>query len=508
MAKSTEQNRAIIYTRVSSKEQLEGFSLGTQERCCRDYAGRLGYDIDQVFVERGESAKNANRTELHNMLKYIAKNWRQVDAVIVYKVDRLTRNTVDHAELKVFFARYHVQLLSATEHLDATPIGRFNENQLAGMAQLDNEIRTERCTEGMAAAAASGRAVCHAPLGYVNATSKSGPSLLLGPPETVRLIRKAFELIDAGFSQAQALAQVTKEGLRGTKGQKIARNGFRKMLSRKTYMGYVKWRDICVRGDFEAIVPEDLFMRVQPHLHRSPAARKVTYRRDNPDFPLRGLVTCPKCGHLLTASNSKGHGGVYGYYACSKCKGGGVRKEVLEKKFIHLMDGLSLDPKMTQLLKIGVDANLDSQKKSGETELRRIKTRTDALRLQQRGIAVKNVEGTIPDRVAKQMLSDNELEMDQLNAQMSGVGASILTTEEVINTGFAVLNDLGAFWRKSQLETKQGVQRFLFPEGITLHGSSFRTSATALCIQEKKLSKMALATMVAAGGFEPSTLRV
>ena len=234
----------------------------------------------------------------------------------------------------------------------------------------------------------------------------------------------------------------------------------------------------------------------------------MTYRRDNPDFPLRGLVTCSKCGHLLTASNSKGHGGVYGYYACPKCKGGGVRKEVLEKKFIHLMDGLSLDPKMTQLLKIGVDANLDSQKKSGETELRRIKTRTDALRLQQRGIAKKNVAGIIPDKLAKQMMADNELEMEQLNAQMSGVGASILTTEEVINTGLAVLNDLGAFWQKSQLETKQGVQRFLFPEGITSHGSSFRTSATALCIREKKLSKMALTTVVAAGGFEPSTLRV
>ena len=508
MAKETESKRAIIYTRVSSKEQVEGFSLDTQERCCRDYAARNGYDISRVFVERGESAKNANRTELQTMLKYITTNSRQLDVIIVYRVDRLTRNTLDFAELKILFSRYHIQLLSATENLTDTPTGRFVENQLANMAQLDNETRAERCTEGMVAAAASGRAVWRAPVGYVNGISKSGPSFLLGPPETVRLIRKAFELVDAGFSQEQAQEQVTREGLRGTKGQKITRNGFRKMLSRATYMGYVKWRDIYVRGDFEAIVSEDLFTRVQPHLHRSTVAERVTYRRDNPDFPLRGLVTCPKCGRPLTASNSKGHGGVYGYYTCHKCKGGGIRKEVLEKKFVHLMDDLSLDPKTTQLLKIAASANLDSERKSGESQLRKIKTRIDVLHSQQRGIAEKNVAGVIPDEVAKQMMSENELEINQLNEQTSGVNSSILITEDVIETGLEVLGDLGAFWQKSQLETKQGIQRFLFPQGVTLHGLSFGTTATALCIQEKNLSRMVSNTVVAAGGFEPSTLRV
>jgi site-specific DNA recombinase len=163
MAETPERKRAVIYTRVSSKEQVGGYSLETQERTCHEYAARLGYDISKVFVERGESAKTANRTELQNMLRYIVANSKSLEAVIVYKVDRLDCNTVDHAQLKVLFLRYGLRLLSATESFDDTPVGKLMENQLTGFAQFDNDIRIERCRNGMVAAVATGRYVWVAP---------------------------------------------------------------------------------------------------------------------------------------------------------------------------------------------------------------------------------------------------------------------------------------------------------------------------------------------------------
>ena len=168
---------AVIYTRVSSKDQVDNYSLDTQERACRDFAAHAGYDVVRVFTERGESAKTADRTELQAMLKYVAENARLLGAVIVYAVNRLARNSTDHGNLRVQLGKYGVCLQSTTENLDDTPAGRFAETVLAGIAQMDNEIRAERAKSGMMAAVAVGRFVWRAPIGYVNG-SKNGPSLV------------------------------------------------------------------------------------------------------------------------------------------------------------------------------------------------------------------------------------------------------------------------------------------------------------------------------------------
>ena len=63
-------NRAVIYCRVSTKDQVDNFSLSTQEKACRDYCARHSFDVDKVFVEEGESAKTVNRPRFQQMLAY------------------------------------------------------------------------------------------------------------------------------------------------------------------------------------------------------------------------------------------------------------------------------------------------------------------------------------------------------------------------------------------------------------------------------------------------------
>jgi site-specific DNA recombinase len=184
---------AVIYTRVSSKEQTDNYSLETQERTCREYAGREGLDVLRVFVESGESAKTANRVELQAMLKYVAENARTLSAVIVYKVDRLARNSTDHGNLRVQLGTCGVRLQSATENLDDSPAGRFAETTLSAIAQLDNEVRAERAKSGMTAAVSAGRFVWRAPIGYVNGP-RSGPSLTPDSPVVSGLVKKAWSL--------------------------------------------------------------------------------------------------------------------------------------------------------------------------------------------------------------------------------------------------------------------------------------------------------------------------
>jgi site-specific DNA recombinase len=85
--------RAIVYCRVSTKDQLRNLSLATQEKACRDYCASNNYDVEKVFVEEGESAKTADRTELKRLLAYCRENKGRIHAVIVYSVSSLLKNT-------------------------------------------------------------------------------------------------------------------------------------------------------------------------------------------------------------------------------------------------------------------------------------------------------------------------------------------------------------------------------------------------------------------------------
>lgn len=88
--------RAIAYTRVSSQRQVdEGNSLSVQKKHILEYAEKNGFESMKFFVEQGESAKNANRTQPKAMLEYLYKNHSKIDALIIYKVDRLARKMFD-----------------------------------------------------------------------------------------------------------------------------------------------------------------------------------------------------------------------------------------------------------------------------------------------------------------------------------------------------------------------------------------------------------------------------
>src|ERR671927_387423 len=91
---------AVIYCRVSSKEQVEGTSLESQELACREYAGRNGINVSRVYVERGESAKFADRTQLLELLEFCHERQNNVQVLLVWKIDRLARNVGDHFNIK------------------------------------------------------------------------------------------------------------------------------------------------------------------------------------------------------------------------------------------------------------------------------------------------------------------------------------------------------------------------------------------------------------------------
>jgi DNA invertase Pin-like site-specific DNA recombinase len=88
---------AVIYCRVSTKEQTQNLSLPTQLKTCQEYCARNGYVVAREFVEEGESAKTTDRTEFQKLLTYCREQKPRIRAVVVFNISRFARNSLDLA---------------------------------------------------------------------------------------------------------------------------------------------------------------------------------------------------------------------------------------------------------------------------------------------------------------------------------------------------------------------------------------------------------------------------
>jgi predicted site-specific integrase-resolvase len=148
-AKLPEMVGAVIYVRVSTKEQTENLSLPTQLRACEEYCRRHGYEILERFHEEGESAKTTDRTQLQALLKYCRTRKGKVHFVVVYNLKRFAREKYDHFALRAHLQSLGISLRSATEPIDDSSTGKLMEGVLAAFAQFDNDVRSDRTRAGM-----------------------------------------------------------------------------------------------------------------------------------------------------------------------------------------------------------------------------------------------------------------------------------------------------------------------------------------------------------------------
>ena len=117
---------AVIYVRVSTKEQTENLSLPTQLRACEEYCRRQGYEILECH-EEGESAKSTDRSQLQNLLTFCRLNKGRVHFVVVFNLTRFARDKYDHFALRSHLQSLGISLRSATEPIDDTSTGKLME---------------------------------------------------------------------------------------------------------------------------------------------------------------------------------------------------------------------------------------------------------------------------------------------------------------------------------------------------------------------------------------------
>src|SRR6267143_109559 len=227
------------------------------------------------------------------------------------------------------------------------------EGVLAAFAQFDNDVRSERTRAGMRMALEQGRWMFIPPVGYLNAPKWTGKSLM-PDPERAALVTRAFEEFATGrFTKEEVLDAVTRNGFRTRSGSIMNPQSFGRMLTNRLYTAFIDMPHFGLsrRGDFDPLVSDDTFCRVQAIL-QGRIQVVGPHLRGRPDFPLKGLVRCADCGRSLTASWSKGRSGRYAYYHCwRQCRAVNVTKAKIEGLFTDELERLQPTPGYMRLVK-------------------------------------------------------------------------------------------------------------------------------------------------------------
>ena len=394
--------------------------------------------------------------------------------MVVYALNRFARNSFDHGATTTYLKRLGVRLRSATEQFDDSSMGKFFENVMAAVAQLDNDVRSERTKAGMKAAIEAGRWTFHPPLGYVRVVDTMGHASIVPDPERAPLIRRAFELCASGLHNKRAvLKAVTDLGLRTLRGNAVSPQTFQQMLRNRIYAAWLSvrtWGDLeHQRGDFEAIVTDELFEQAQAVLDGKSLV-VTPHQRNHPDFPLRVFARCAVCGTGTTGSWSKGRNQRYAYYRCrsSACRGVNVRKADMEGAFVRYLDAMVPKPEYVRLFReIVLDVWKQEQADTGGTRRQLQRNLDDLVAKKDRVVDAFLHRGVIDQRTYERQVDKLDEEITLAETALHDARLDELDVEGVLAFAEYALTNPGRLWIEASLGQKQRLQKVLFPQGVT-----------------------------------------
>lgn len=463
---------AVMYCRVSSKEQVDGTSLESQQIACKEYATRNHLNVARVFVERGESAKFADRPQLLDMLEFCAKAEHGIEQVLVWKVDRLARNVGDHFNIKAGLMKRGIRVVSVTEPIDAKPEGKLLETILAGFAQFDNDIRATRCTQGMRRKIQEGIFPWKPPLGYKSANRPGAKKTLPDVPD-----QPAFSIIQAGLlefsagnlTKARLLRLFNARGLRSKHGKLLAPQSIDNLLSDVFYAGIIHdpWSGEEVEGGHVPAISRQTFNAIQRIIGKR--SNSVPHHATRTEFPLRTFVRCANCEATLTGAFSRGRSARYPYYRCfrrdcdNKCSYplADVHREYETFLSATSADGHAFAHIKEAVMKIGVGtlSSLDLTREKRALELKRAKEQfQQLLRLKMDDLLTddefKAQRGLVSGRIAE---LEGGIEENSTN--------SIESVLSDLDSLRGTLRDLLALWLDLNIENRKRFQLLSLPRG-------------------------------------------
>lgn len=420
---------AVIYARYSSDNQREE-SIEGQLRDCREYAEQNKLAIVGNYIDRALSARTADRPDFQRMIHDSEK--RLFDVVLVWKLDRFSRDRYDSAHYKHILKKNGVRVISAKEAIADGPEGIILESMLEGMAEyysaeLAVKVRRGQRENAMKCRNNGGT------LAYGYSVNKETGALVVNP-KTAPIVREIFSRYDKGELIKSIIKDLNARGLRNNFNRPFQASAMTLLLKNRKYIGDYCYGDTIIPGGVPALVEKDVFERVQRRMEankKSPGRAKA-----KEEYLLSGKVFCGTCGgHMVGECGKSRNGTFYYYYKCINAKHGHTcKRKALKRDWLERAVVVETVTKVLtdEIIDRVADAIIAIQGQENPM----IPSIKEQLRVCDKGLKnlLKAIEASIFTPTTKERMEELERQKEELNISLirAQMAQPVFTKEEIV----------------------------------------------------------------------------
>lgn len=457
--------KAYEYRRISQKDQ-SNWSLAGQGDTNARYAERYGFEITKSFIDDGRSAKDFNRPEWKKLLKDIRSSG--VKFVIITKYDRLIRNTAQGlAMLQNLEDKHGIRILSAMEHIGLNPKSphffKFRADLLVN-AEYERRIISDRSKFGVWQAKKSGRYVGRAPYGFINNRDASNKPIVEKDWEKAEIMATIGECF---FDQNLGYHLTSKKAKQAGYNQR-GHDALKRVLLNPLCYGlvivpaYSDNKATIVKSHCEGWWPEHFYYEAKEKLE--PKTRR-RYTLDE-SLPLRGYLLCESCSSLLTGSNSRGNGGLYGYYKCNKCKDQHFAAARAHDELKDILKALSFSKEYSKKILDKVNDRLEKVMKERSGRLTEVKRQLKDFFSKLHTLEEKYLSGAIADETYRKWNGILRRDISGLEHEKAELRLDYQSTLSELESGLYLLEDLSYLFESGTISKKHQLLKLIFGNGL------------------------------------------
>lgn len=318
--------KAVCYYRYSSASQTEQ-SIEGQQRVCREYAEKHGYEIIDEYIDRAITGKTDNRPAFIKMIQE-SKN-KEFEYVLVYKLDRFSRKRYHSVAYKYQLEQNGVKVISATEEISESAEGKVMTAILEAFAEMYSDDLSQKVKRGIKESILKGNFIGgHVPYGYKVIDKK-----VYIDEDEAEILRKVFQDYADGKSQKDIIQDLNRRYIKTKNGTEWKKNSLQNIFANKKYIGEYTSKQGIVNNDlYPQIIEKELFLKVQEICKKN--KHYAGGSRAKESYVLSGKTFCGYCGAKMVGTGGTSKTGErHNYYACSKrWKGGKCEKKAEDKK--------------------------------------------------------------------------------------------------------------------------------------------------------------------------------
>jgi site-specific DNA recombinase len=521
-----------VYTRVSSKNQKDNYSLEFQKEESQNFAAAHGYEITKYFGQDYESASSdITRKEFQALINEVKKSHKKPFGILVYVISRFSRTGGSAISIVEYLVeRLGVHLIEVISGLDTST----DEDKLTIYSKLiearkENQQRLKLTVPGMKKFVKSGQYLGKVPIGYdhwgprVVDPAKRGITQRIVINEIGIKLRKAWEWKLQGLDDVEIIKRLDVLGV------KITKQNISSMWRRAFYCGILTNAFLDgkpIKGKWEPLISEEVFWGVQQILDGNHQGYHI--QTENESRPLVGTLFCPECNRKLTGyivRKKKRH-----YYKCQKCKGVSIAADSSPKvkiagaheMFLTLLSSYRMDDNYIQPFQMQLLKTFQSRKVDTFLERESLEKKVNELQLEMDTLDERFAYGKINDEALYNKLrTKKQAEINVVREKLDDTEIEISNLSYYIEKSIELSQNIHKYWQLGNLEVRKKIQKIIFPEGIVVDttnrtyltkkvNSLFLAKSQFTRTSGDKKEKLPIkndeeSSLVAEEGFEPPT---